>query len=120
MLLGPSVDINSRLLNASFFNYLSEVDRDILNRAVQFKKLSHCNKFLSSLEQELLAIFSMFGIRQVPSPSSLLKTVPDTSKYLFLTIPMSAMCTVNAGVPVSHRPFWNSKSPVDLHTFTWA
>ena len=120
MLLGPSVEIDSHILNASFFEYLGYVDRDILCRAVQIAKVGSYGKFPLPLEQELLTVFSMFGIRQVPTPSSILATIADMSKYLFLTNPMSAICAVNAVIPVNHRPFWNSKSPVNLQHLYYA
>ncbi len=46
MLFGCSAEISSHLLNASFFDYLGDVDCDILNRAVQIAKVSSCWKFL--------------------------------------------------------------------------
>lgn len=115
MVLGPSVPITSQLFNQAFYEYLNEVDRSILNRAVQITQSdSGVKAFPSSLMNELITVFSNLGFREVPSPSCLLKTVSNIAKFVFFTNPMSAIQAVNAGIPSSHRAFWKDKSPVDL------
>ena len=60
-------------------------------------------------------MLSNFGCRQIPSPSTLSQTVADIARFVFLSTPMSALCTIHSGIPSSHKAFWCSKSPSDLH-----
>lgn len=114
MLLGPSLAIDSKLLKFSFFDYLNTVDREILKKAVNFIETTGDERFPPYLQQDLLTLFSAYNIRQIPSPKSLMETIIDTARYLFITKPMSAICAVHSGIPVCHREYWNSKSPGDI------
>ena len=78
MLLGPSVTIPSSILIESFSEYVSEVERHKLKTA-----LTSSLAFGSSMVEDLVAILSRFGCRQIPNHLNLPKLIEDVARYEF-------------------------------------
>ena len=115
MLLGHGVDIDATVLVESFLDYMSDVDRSVLNTAIEFSKHTSSKKYPPDLQEKILTTHRVFGCRQVPSPGTLSLILTGIAKYVFLTNPMSAICAIHQGIPSNHKPFWSSTSPPDLH-----
>ena len=76
VLLGPGVVVEPQILKESFLDYLSEVDRNIICRAVQY---SQTNKFPPKILEDLMTALSPFGVKNSQHPilcCKLLRTLP--------------------------------------------
>lgn len=110
MLLGPSVTIPSSILIESFSEYVSEVERHKLKTA-----LTSSLAFGSSMVEDLVAILSRFGCRQIPNHLNLPKLIEDVARYEFCVKPAAALALIHAGIPGNHGLFWQKKSASDVH-----
>ena len=115
MLLGPNVDVESRVLLESLLDYVSDVDRSVLHGAVQIAAHTSKSTFPPDVQEQLLTVLSNYGCRQLPSPSNLSQLLTNIARFIFLTTPMSASSMIYAGIPSQHQDFWQAKSPSDLH-----
>ncbi len=105
MLFGPGIELDSHLLTESFLDFLSDVDRDVLRRAINFARTTTSVTFPTDLKDELLTVLSAYELRKIPSPTSLKKNLSDIAKFVFLSNPMSAIVAFYSGVPGSHKPY---------------
>ena len=117
MLLGPNIDVESRVLVDSFLDYVSDVDRSVLHGAVQIAARSSISTFSPYVQEQLLTVLSNYGCRELPSPSNLSQLLANIARFIFLTTPMSASSMIYSGIPSQHQYFWQAKSPSDLHQF---
>ena len=115
MLLGPDVKIKSSHLVEAFVDYVSDVDREVLKEAITIAKADTCHSFPNSMKEKLLTVLSAFGCRQIPTTDSLPHNLAQIAKFVFQSKPMLAVTEIHSGIPQAHRPFWQSKSPDDLH-----
>lgn len=111
LLLGPSIEVSSRLLLQSFRDYLSPVERSAIKEAVKVQESS----FGISLTTRLIAILSRFGCRQVPQPHSLSTILVQVARHEFISRPFAAITLMNSGIPPEHRSFWQHRTVDQLH-----
>ncbi len=100
IVLGPGAHIEDV---ESFLDYVSDVDRNVLSSAVEILKHSSKTSFPSDVQEQLLTVLSNYGFRQIPSPSTLSQIVSETARFVFLSSPMSASCTIHSGIPFNHK-----------------
>ena len=79
MLLGPTVHIPSNLIVQSSADYVSDVERDTLKAA-----LSSSVPFIPALRDKLVSILSVFGCREIPTPSNLYMLIEQVAHYEFV------------------------------------
>lgn len=111
MLLGQSTPISPEVLLDTFLDFISISERDIFKSA-----LAHDNAaaFPCKLQTELMTTLGGFGCRQLPTPSNLMNLIEQIARYEFLVKPAAGIAMINSGIPMSHRKFWNDKSPTEL------
>ena len=68
------------------------------------------------MQESLLIILGAFGCRKIPTPSTLSDVLTGVANFVFLSSPMSAINSINSGIPSNHRSFWSSKSLTELKT----
>ena len=111
MVLGPTVTIPASIITESFADYISDIERNTLKAALDSKA-----PFTSALRADLLNILSRFGCRQMPTPSNLHNLVEQVALYEFCAKPATALALIHSGIPLTHKPFWEQKSALDVHT----
>lgn len=96
VLLGPMVTIPHHILVDTFVNSLSAFEAGKLKTAMQYAKQG--NSFPADLEESLVAVFSRYGARRIPSSDTLEGMVIQASKYEFLIKPCAALSAMRAGI----------------------
>ena len=72
--------------------------------------------FSCQLKADLITILSHYGSRVSPSPANLKSQLCDIAKYEQQIKPMAAICTMNRGIPISEKPFWESFSVDEFYS----
>lgn len=112
VLFGPDVCISTTIMMDAFMDYISSTERQTLKSALKFA--SSGNHFPPHFLNELTAILSRFGCRQIPKPSSLISEVEQLAAYEFCTKPAAGITLMNSGL--AFRDFWTRKEPSDVHS----
>ena len=112
ILLGPMATIPHHILVDTFVNSLSAFEAGKLKTAMQYAKQG--NSFPADLEESLVAVFSRYGARRIPSSDTLEGMVIQASKYEFLIKPFAALSAMRSGIPQFHAAFWKDKSVLEL------
>ena len=105
MFLGPTVDIGGEVFIEAFLDYISQVDRCIVNEAFEISGSTFSDP------QKVIDILSMYACRQVQTPGRPRETLLQVSKYIFQSKPLHAVSGIYSGVPELHKPFWSAKTP---------
>ena len=113
VLLGPTVasKISDKLLQSSFIESLSAHEANIMLSASQ-----QTVSFSAALEADVIHVLSSYGCRRLPNPGNLEELTVQCARYVFLTMPSSALALMHSGIPQLHLPFWESYSLEEFHT----
>lgn len=111
MILGPSAEVPSRILQDAFLDYISFAERQVFKNAL---KCALSTKFPAAIRQTVLDVLANFGCRKLPTPANLLSSIQCVAEYEFLTKPAAAICLIYSGIPTSHTGFWSKKSVSDV------
>ena len=106
-LLGASVNIPQNLIVQSFCDFLTTVDQECISKALVEKN------FQEELQTDVV---SRYGCRNIPTPNNLCKILMNVANYEFRSKPFVALTTMNAGIPDSHKVYWESTSVHDLYS----
>ena len=79
MFLGPTVNIGPEVFIEVFLDYISQVDRCIVNEALEISGPT----FSDTQKDRLIDILGMYACRQVLTPEKLRETLLQVSKYIF-------------------------------------
>lgn len=93
----------------SFSDFLSIVDRRAIALALGAKE------FDAGMEASVVNILSRFGCREVPTPRNLKRLLHGLARHQFRLQPFAALCAMNAGVPETHKPFWQAVGVEELY-----
>jgi len=115
-LLGPTVDVPLHIMVQSFQDYLSSVDRATVQEALRFKG----NSYPSELVVQLVNILSRYGCRKMPTPKNIMQLLHVIAKHEFVSRPFEAITLINSGIPLEHKPFWQTKSVPELYSLVIA
>lgn len=102
-LLGPSVSISRDIFMQSLSDFVSAVDRRVIITA-----LSETEKFTEEIKSNLVNVISRFGCRDIPTPVNLKDVLFGIARHQFKSQPFASLSSMNSGVPVKHRPFWQA------------
>ncbi len=106
---GPLEEIPNDLLLASFIEYLSSYEADIVRKGLK------ASQFSAPLMDALLSLLSRFHCRKSPSPNNVKALLIDVARHEMMTVPMKVLHYLHAGVPVAHRKFWDGFSVLELY-----
>ena len=111
MLLGPTTTITGTVLLETFLDYISASERTIFKDA-----LTHQGKdnFPSAMQGDLMNTLSLFGCRNLPTPSSIVELIEQVARYEFVTKPAAGIAMIHSGIPLNHKDFWKKKSSSDV------
>ena len=102
ILLGLSTSISHETFVKYFVEFLSQVDRKVISRALQVKELTQLMK------TSVINVLSRFGCRDVPTPSNLPHLLYTLAQHYFVSRPFASLSLMNGGVPEKHKPFWQT------------
>ncbi|XP_019855498.1 PREDICTED: uncharacterized protein LOC109584256 [Amphimedon queenslandica] len=108
MLLGPNIDVESRVLMDFFLDYVSDVDWRVLHGAVQIAAQTSTSTFPSDVQEQLLTVLGNYGCRQLMSPSNLSQLLANIARFIFLISLMMAYSMIYSGIPSEHQDLWHA------------
>jgi hypothetical protein len=104
-----SGEVSDSLLVNTLLQTVSAVEATALKKALQA-----FSEFSADQQAQLMSILSRFGSRQLPSARGLRQQIIQVARFEFLVKPSAALNAISAGIPNSHRRFWNLMS---VHAF---
>lgn len=110
VLLGLSTSISQEVMVRSFSEFLSLVDRKVIALALEAKE------FTADTKSKVTSILSTLGCREMPTPHNLKRLLCGLARHQFRSQPFAALCSMNAGVPKNHQPFWLTVGVEELFT----
>ena len=111
MLLGPSVEVPSRILKDALLDYISCAERKVFKDALKY---ALSTKFPAAIQETVLHVLAKFGCRKLPTPANFLSSIKCIAEYEFLTKPLAAICLVHSGIPSTQKGYWSAKSVSDI------
>ena len=109
-LKGPTVEIPVQIMIEAFLNYLSDYEANILKQALS----TSGSEISGQMQTDLVDILSKFGCRQVPKRANIRTLVLQVATHEMQTVPSRVLHYMHSGVPLQHKPFWESLTVNDL------
>ena len=107
-LLGTEVTIPDDILFQCFMDRISVHELSIMKDAMSEAKCQ-LPSFSTVVSDGVLALFSRFNCRQIPTPAI------NSAKYEFLSKPAAAVMVLHKGIPKLHLSFWTKIGVKDLY-----
>ena len=89
-----------------FKNAISTAETEIIRQALSVTS----DKFTSDLTTRLVGLLSRFQCRDIPTPSQLRSLLIQVARFEFEVKPMTAVNSINSGIPKEHKHFWKVMS----------
>ena len=113
-MLDTKDDVSNFMLLEAFASCISPVEASFLKSCFTVSS----SVFSCGMQEQLIALLSRFGCREVPTPRSLRQQAIQMAKFEFTVKPMAAVIRIKEGIPPWHHPFWNNLTTKDFH-FTY-
>ncbi len=110
ILKGPQIQVPTQFLRTSLVDYVSSVDKALLQDALSCQK-----SFTPDIQSRLMTFFSRFECRQLPTASNLPVLLDQVARYEFLIRPMAPISMIHQGIPEVHRRFWDGVTVESLY-----
>uniref|UniRef100_A0A1X7VJR3 Uncharacterized protein n=1 Tax=Amphimedon queenslandica TaxID=400682 RepID=A0A1X7VJR3_AMPQE len=113
-LLETEVTVPDDILFQCFMDSISVHELSIMKDAMSEVK-HQLPSFSAVVKDGVLALFSQFNCRQIPTLATIEKMVINLAKYEFLSKPAAAVMVLHKGIPKLHLSFWTKIGVKDLY-----
>lgn len=104
-LLGSEISFSDDILFESFMDSISAHELSVMKDAMSVVQ-QQVHSFPPKVRDGIVALFSRFNSRQLPTPATFKQMVINVARYEFISKPAAAVMLLHKGIPKEHQPLW--------------